>query len=81
MKRPLILAITGASGAAYAVRLLDVLLADDRTVYLSISPSGQAVLKEELGIDVDLKRILSERSLLDDEKTCRRRSVITTTRI
>lgn len=55
MRRPLILAMTGASGAAYAVRLLDVLLSDDRTVYLTISPSGQAVLKEELGINVDLK--------------------------
>ncbi len=55
MRRPLILAMTGASGAAYAVRLLDVLLSNDRTVYLTISPSGQAVLKEELGINVDLQ--------------------------
>ncbi len=54
MIRPLVLAITGASGAAYAVRLLEVLLAADRTVFLTISPSGQAVLKEELNVDVDL---------------------------
>lgn len=54
--RPLILAITGASGAAYAVRLLDVLLSSGRTLYLTISPSGQTVLKEELGISVDLDK-------------------------
>jgi 4-hydroxy-3-polyprenylbenzoate decarboxylase len=51
---PIVLAITGASGAAYAVRLLDVLLEARRTVYLTISPSGATVLKEELGITVDL---------------------------
>jgi 4-hydroxy-3-polyprenylbenzoate decarboxylase len=53
-KHPLILAITGASGAIYGVRLLEVLLAAGRTVYLTISPSGATVLKEELGIEVDL---------------------------
>jgi len=53
---PLILAITGASGAVYAVRLLDVLLASGREVHLVISPSGNAVLKQELGALVDLER-------------------------
>lgn len=53
-KHPLILAITGASGAIYGVRLLEVLLAAGRTVYLTISPSGATVLKQELGIEVDL---------------------------
>ena len=52
---PIVLAITGASGAAYGLRLLDVLLEAGRTVYLTISPSGAAVLKEELGVEVDLK--------------------------
>jgi len=50
----LVLGITGASGAAYAVRLLDVLLAAGRDVYLSISPAGREVLREELGMTVDL---------------------------
>jgi flavin prenyltransferase len=50
----LVLAITGASGAAYAVRLLDVLLAAGRDVHLTISPAGQTVLREELGLNVDL---------------------------
>src|SRR5947209_2701593 len=51
----IVLAITGASGAAYAVRLLDVLLAAGREVFLTISPAGQSVLREELGLHVDLE--------------------------
>ncbi|HEV3416644.1 MAG TPA: flavin prenyltransferase UbiX [Pirellulales bacterium] len=50
----LVLAITGASGAAYAVRLLEVLLAAGRDVHLTISPAGQTVLREELKLNVDL---------------------------
>ncbi len=41
--QPLVLAITGASGAIYSVRLLEVLLADGRTVFLvdqSVGTSG-----------------------------------------
>jgi len=53
---PLVLGVTGASGAAYAVRLLEVLLEAGRDVQLSISPSGQAVIAEELGRQVDLDR-------------------------
>ena len=51
-----IVAITGASGAVYGVRLLQVLLQAGHTVHLSISGSGQAVLREELGVTIDLKR-------------------------
>ncbi|HVC94282.1 MAG TPA: flavin prenyltransferase UbiX [Pirellulales bacterium] len=50
------LAITGASGAIYGVRLLDVLLDACRDVQLAISPAGQAVLKQELDLSVDLDR-------------------------
>ena len=50
----LVLAITGASGAPYAVRLLEVLLAAGEEVHLTISPAGQAVVKTELGRNVDL---------------------------
>jgi 4-hydroxy-3-polyprenylbenzoate decarboxylase len=53
---PLILAITGASGAVYAVRLLEVLLASGREVHLLISPSGKAVLKQELGLEINLEQ-------------------------
>jgi 4-hydroxy-3-polyprenylbenzoate decarboxylase len=54
MKLPIVLGITGASGAVYALRLLEVLRAAGRDVHLSISPSGRDVFKEELGIDIDL---------------------------
>ena len=47
---PLVLAMTGASGAPYAVRLLQVLCRAGRTVHLTISTSGAQVLREELGI-------------------------------
>jgi flavin prenyltransferase len=50
----LVVAMTGASGAAYAVRLLEVLLAAGRDIDLTISPAGQAVLREELGRKVAL---------------------------
>ena len=53
---PLVVAITGASGAPYGVRLLEVVLAAGHEVHLSVSPSGQAVIQEELGRRVDLER-------------------------
>ena len=56
MSPPLVLAITGASGAIYAVRLLDVLLHTGHNVLLTISSSGQEVLLQELGLKVDLER-------------------------
>jgi flavin prenyltransferase len=52
--QPIVLGMTGASGAIYGVRLLEVLLAAGRTVCLSISPSGQTVLQTELDIKIDL---------------------------
>lgn len=54
MKRTFVLAITGASGAAYAVRLLDVLLEAGCNVHLTISAAARDVLKHELNLDVDL---------------------------
>jgi flavin prenyltransferase len=52
--RPIVVAITGASGVAYGVRLLDVLAEAGREVHLTISPSGQAVIRQELGLTIDL---------------------------
>jgi 4-hydroxy-3-polyprenylbenzoate decarboxylase len=49
------LAITGASGGVYAVRLLELLLKSGRNVHLTISPSGSIVLTQELGIQLDLE--------------------------
>jgi 4-hydroxy-3-polyprenylbenzoate decarboxylase len=53
---PLVVGITGASGAPYAVRLVEVLLAAGREVHLTISPSGQAVIETELGRRINLER-------------------------
>lgn len=47
--------MTGASGAPFAVRLLEVLLRGGHEVHLLISPSGQAVIRQELGLLVDLQ--------------------------
>ena len=52
---PLVLGVTGASGAPYARRLLEVLLEADCEVHLAISPSGQAVFGQELGERLDLQ--------------------------
>ena len=47
--------MSGASGAAYGVRLLEVLLAADRAVHLTISPSFTAVYQQELGTALELQ--------------------------
>jgi 4-hydroxy-3-polyprenylbenzoate decarboxylase len=56
---PLVLAITGASGAVYAVRLLELLIEGGRGVHLLISPSGAAVLKQELQRSVSLDNFVA----------------------
>ncbi|MBY0231455.1 MAG: UbiX family flavin prenyltransferase [Gemmataceae bacterium] len=50
----LVVAITGASGAPYSVRLVRVLLAAGRTVHLVISPAAAEVVLREMGIRLDL---------------------------
>ncbi len=55
MKRRLVVAMTGASGAVYGVRLLEVLLAAGCDVYLSISAAAQTVLRHELNLKIDLE--------------------------
>lgn len=52
----IVLGMTGASGAPYAVELLRTLNRLGKVVHLTISPSGAQVLLEELGIEVSLKR-------------------------
>jgi 4-hydroxy-3-polyprenylbenzoate decarboxylase len=50
---PLVLALTGASGAVYATRLLELLVRSGNHVHFTISPSGAAVVKQELDIVID----------------------------
>jgi len=47
---PLVLAITGASGAPYSVRLLEVLIKNRVPTWLLISTHGWRLLAEECGI-------------------------------
>jgi 4-hydroxy-3-polyprenylbenzoate decarboxylase len=48
---PVVLALTGASGAPYGVRLLEVLARNQVPVWLIASEHGVRLLKEECGID------------------------------
>ncbi len=52
--KPVVLAMTGASGAVYGVRLLEQLLLQDVPVHLTISDSGAAVIAQELGVQLNL---------------------------
>ena len=50
----LVLAMTGASGVPYGLRLLEVLLEAGRTVHFTMSPAGAEVLAQEVGRTVRL---------------------------
>lgn len=52
----LVVGITGASGAFYGLRLLEVLLSAGRTVHLSMSPAAVEVLRTETDRSVNLDR-------------------------
>ena len=59
------LALSGASGMAYGLRLLECLLAADLEVYLLVSQAAHIVAKQELGVALparagDLEKQLSE---------------------
>jgi 4-hydroxy-3-polyprenylbenzoate decarboxylase len=56
MGKRIILAITGASGAIYGRRTLQALCAEGAEVWLSISANALHVIREELGIELDLEK-------------------------
>jgi len=65
-KNAISLAMTGASGAQYGLRLLECLLSAGRTVYLMVSAPGQVVIgmETDLGLPgrpAEMQRVLSER--------------------
>jgi 4-hydroxy-3-polyprenylbenzoate decarboxylase len=62
--KPVVLAMTGASGAVYGARLLQVLLERNVPTHLTISESGAAVIAQELNVrlnlaDVDAAAVMS----------------------
>jgi len=69
--KPITLAITGASGSAYGLRLLQSLLDAKRRVYLLLSRPGQMVVKMETGLDLpntptDIQAYLSKHFQADE---------------
>jgi len=58
--------VTGASGAVYSLRLIEVLLATGYDVHLSISPSGAQVIHEEMDLRVDLNDFQPADLMLED---------------
>lgn len=52
----IVLAITGASGVPYAVRLLQVLCRSDAEIHLTLSVSGATVIRQELGLAIDPRK-------------------------
>ena len=54
------IAITGASGSIYGVRLLKYLLEKKHTVYLTITKEGGLILKEEMGFNWQEQQIEKE---------------------
>jgi 4-hydroxy-3-polyprenylbenzoate decarboxylase len=56
MADDLVVAMTGASGAPYGVRLVEVLLRAGRTVHLTVSPAATEVIAAELGRSVAIDR-------------------------
>ncbi|MFQ6041583.1 MAG: UbiX family flavin prenyltransferase [Candidatus Poribacteria bacterium] len=59
MKR-LIIAITGASGAIYAKRFLEILSQMDFEIHLTISEAGAVIIHNELDIEIDLTNFQPE---------------------
>jgi 4-hydroxy-3-polyprenylbenzoate decarboxylase len=58
-------AITGASGAPYADRLLQVLVKGGHSIYLTISGEGLSILNDEVGLllkgsDTDIQNLLEK---------------------
>jgi len=51
----LVVALTGASGSVYGVRLIDVLLRAGQTVHLTVSPAAVEVFERELGRKLQLE--------------------------
>jgi flavin prenyltransferase len=56
MTSDLVVAMTGASGAPYAIRLLEVLLRAGRCVHLVISPAAVEVMEREIDTSLRLDR-------------------------
>ncbi len=68
MKRTVVIGVTGASGVAYAIRLMEALSATGVDTQLSISKPAVAVFKEELNLAIDLDRFKKSMLRLESEE-------------
>jgi len=66
MLKGICVGITGASGAVYVIRLIEVLLATGHDVHLSISPSGAQVIDEEMDLTIDIENFKASDLMLDN---------------
>ena len=65
--RRIVVGISGASGAIYAQRLIHLLVEAGMEVHLVVSPMGQRMLHDELGMEgIDLNRLAANRLWCDD---------------
>jgi flavin prenyltransferase len=64
-QNPIAVAITGASGSAYALRLLECLVNAQERVYVMISQAAQVVLRMESGLEIPSQPGDAERMLTD----------------
>ncbi|AFC29893.1 putative aromatic acid decarboxylase [Paenibacillus mucilaginosus 3016] len=71
MSRPWVVGITGASGAAYGVRLCRFLLEAGEDIHLVVTDAGWRVLKEELGWDVSRRKETLEEQFAPGQTTGR----------
>lgn len=53
--KPIVLAMTGASGVPYSVRLLEILVKEGLEVHLVASPAASEVFRAEMGISLNPK--------------------------
>jgi len=47
-----VVAITGASGAIYGIRLIEALTTHGHALHVVISPTGRAIIRDEVGLDL-----------------------------
>ena len=60
LSHPLVIGVTGASGAVYAARLVQTAVDLGRETHLAISPSGRTVWEHELGAHVSAEGFAAE---------------------
>lgn len=64
VQKRFIVAITGATGVIYGVRLMRELLQQDYQVYLTLTHAGETVLHDELGLELQGKSLAEKQAEL-----------------